>query len=340
MPKIILATDAWTPQVNGVVKCVEELKKQLEKKNFEVVVIHPGLFYSFPIPFYKEVRLALFPRPKIEKIIKNVNPDYIHIVTEGPIAFAVRRICLKNNFKFTTASHTNFQIYVQYYFGRFNIFSSFIYNRLRWFNNASNGTMVITENLKRGLEARGFLHVLLWPLGVDTNLFLRNKNSTIKKDYNLKSPIFVYFGRIAKEKNVEEFLKLDLPGTKLVVGDGPLKKDLENKYGKEAVFVGYKFGQELVDFLSVSDVFIFPSLTDTFPLAIIEAFACGLPVAAHNVMDLKDLVKVEVGVLDKDLKVAAIKCLDLSREKCRAYALHFSWEKSADYFIKNIIKIK
>lgn len=338
MKKIVIATDAWFPQVNGVVRCIEELKKQLEKKDFEVTVIHPGLFLSFPIFFYPEVRLSLFPKGKIKKIVKDVNPDYIHIVTEGPIGFATRSICLKNKFKFTTANHTNFQVYVQHYFGKLNFLTELIYNRLKWFHNASNGTMVITEELKRGLEKRGFLHVLLWPLGVDTQLFTRNENSSVKEKYNFKSPVFVYFGRIAKEKNVEEYLQCKLPGTKLVIGDGPLKNQLEAKYGKENIFLGYRMEQELVDFLSVCDVFVFPSLSDTFPLAIIEGFSCGLPVAAHDVMDLKYLVKKDVGVLDKDLAKAAMACLNISRQKCREYALKFSWEESADHFIKNLIK--
>jgi glycosyltransferase involved in cell wall biosynthesis len=336
MKKIIIATDAWQPQVNGVVKCVEEIKRQLEKNDFEVTLIHPGLFLSVPIFFYPEIRLSLFPKRKIEKIIKDVNPDYIHIVTEGPIGFATRSICLKNEFKFTTANHTNFQVYVQHYFAKIEFFTEIIYKGLRWFHNASNGTMVITESLKKGLERRGFSHVFLWPLGVDTKLFTRNENSPIKEKYNFKPPVFVYFGRIAKEKNVEEYLKCDLPGTKLVIGDGPTRKTLEKKYGRKNIFLGYKKGQELVDFLSVCDVFVFPSLSDTFPLAIIEAFSCGLSVAAHDVMDLKDLVLKDVGFLDEDLKKVATSCLYISKENCRKYALKFSWEESAKYFIKNL----
>jgi glycosyltransferase involved in cell wall biosynthesis len=339
MKKIVIATDAWFPQVNGVVRCIEELKKRLEKNNFEVTIIHPGLFYSVPLFFYSEIRIALFPRRKIERILKEKNPDYIHIVTEGPIGLSIRAACLKNKFKFTTANHTNFQVYAKYYLVKFDLFSNVVYGYLRWFHNAGSGTMVITEGLKRGLEKRGFLHVLLWPLGVDTELFKRNLNSPVQKDFNFKPPVFVYFGRIAKEKNVEEYLKLNLPGTKLVIGDGPLKKRLENRYGKKAVFLGCKTGKELVDFLSACDVFVFPSLTDTFPLAIIEAFSCGIPVAAHNVMDLKDLVLGDVGFLDENLEEAAVSCLNISRERCREYALKFSWEESAKHFIQNLVEL-
>ena len=341
MKKIVIATDAWAPQVNGVVRCIEELKKYLEKNDFEVTVIHPGIFHSVPIFFYPEIKLSLFPKHRIKKIIKSTNPDYIHIVTEGPIGIAVRAICLKNKFKFTTANHTNFQTYAQKYlgkFGNFNFLPEAAYAFLRRFHNASNGTMVITNGLKKGLESRGFEHVLLWPLGVDTKLFTRNENSPAKANYNFKPPVFVYFGRIAMEKNVEEYLRCKLPGTKLVIGDGPLKKGLEQKYGKENVFLGYKMGEELVDLLSVCDVFVFPSVTDNFPLAIIEAFSCGLPVAAHDVMDLKDLVISDVGVLDENLEKAAIACLSISRENCRKKAMTFSLEESGKSFVENIVK--
>lgn len=339
MKKIVIATDAWFPQVNGVVRCIEELRKRLEKNNFEVTIIHPGLFYSVPLFFYSEIQVALFPRRKIEKILKEKNPDYIHIVTEGPIGLSSRAICLKNKFKFTTANHTNFQVYAKYYLAKFDFISNVVYGYLRWFHKAGSGTMVITESLRRGLERRGFSNVLLWPLGVDTELFKRNLNSRVQKDFNFESPVFVYFGRIAKEKNVEEYLKSNLPGTKLVIGDGPLRKRLEGKYGKKAVFLGCKIGKELVDFLSASDVFVFPSLTDTFPLAIIEALACGLPVAAHNVMGLDKLITKDVGVLDQDLKKAALECLNVSREKCREYALKFSWEESVKHFIQNLVEL-
>ena len=339
MKKIILATDAWYPQVNGVVKCIEEAKKFLEENNFEVILIHPGLFYSLPLLFYPEIKISLFCYLKIQTILRKEKPDYVHIFTEGPIGLATRSICIKNNIKFTTSHHTNFHYYVEKYMNmKVDILFNSIYSYLRWFHNASNGTMVITERLKKQMEKQGFKNLCLWPLGVDTDLFKRNPTPHIKEKNLLKHPIFVYFGRIAKEKNVEEYLKLDLPGTKLIIGGGPLKKSLEKKYGNRAVFVGYKYKQELVDFLSISDVFVFPSLTDTFPLAIIEALACGLPVAAHDVMGISDLVVDGVGVLNEDLKTAALDCLAIPREKCREYALQFSWEKSADHFIHNLIE--
>lgn len=339
MKKIILASDAWHPQVSGVVRCVEEAKRYLEKEGFEVTLIHQGLFKGVPIFFYPEIKLSLFPKKKIQKIIEEVKPDYVHIFTEGPIGLATRSICVKKHLNFSTSYHTHFQYYIEQYTKiRVNFLFNLIDAYMRWFHNASNATMVITERFQEELGKRGYNHLKLWRLGVDTKLFSKNENSPIKERYHFPPPVFVYFGRVAKEKNVEEFLRLHLPGTKLVIGDGPARKSLEEKYGKEVVFLGYRKGQELVDFLSASNVFVFPSLTDTFPLAIIEAFSCGLPVAAHNVMGLNDLVVKGVGVLDNNLEKAATQCLQLSPEECREYALKFSWEESIKHFTQNLIK--
>jgi len=339
MKKLIVATDAWHPQVNGVVKCVEQIKKQSEKKGFEVIVLHPGMFFSMGLFFYPEIKLSIFPKSKIKKIIKKENPDYIHIATEGPIGIATRSLCLKNKWKFTTANHTNYQIYINKYLHiKTNFLSDIIYWYLKRFHNASNGTMVITPEIKQDFEKRGFKNILLWRLGVDIEEFKRNENPP-EKYLHFKKPLFVYFGRIAQEKNVEEFLKLDLSGQKIVIGDGPLKKQLEKKY-KNAIFTGYKMGQDLVDLLSVCDVFVFPSFTDIFPLSIIEAFACGLPVACHNVMNLDKLVSSDVGVLSEDLKFAALECLKIPKENCIRKSKEFSWEKSIEQFEKNLVKIK
>ena len=340
MPKIIIATDAWFPQVNGVVRCIDDLIKSLKKKRFEVVVIHPGMFFSMPFIFYPEIKISFFCKNKIRKILKKENPDYIHVVTEGPIGLACRRVCLKEKKKFTTANHTNFQVYMNYYLGKANFFSELAYKYLKWFHKASSKTMVITEGLKQNLEKRGFLNVAVWPLGVDTDFFKRNESSKAKENYKLEYPVFVYFGRIAKEKNVEEYLKCNLSGTKLVIGDGPLKNSLEKKYGEKNLFLGYKKGQELIDLLSMCDVFVLPSFTDTFPLAIIEAFSCKIPVACHDVMDLKYLVLKDVGVLDENLEKAANECLNLSKDACREYALKFSLDESTKKFIENIVKIR
>ncbi|MBM3206278.1 MAG: glycosyltransferase family 1 protein [Candidatus Staskawiczbacteria bacterium] len=336
--KIILFTDAWQPQVNGVVRCVEVVRDFLEKDNFNVILVHPGDFKSYSLSIYPEIKFATFTKSKINKIIRDEKPDFVHIFTEGPIGFTARSVCLKQGVKFTTSHHTNFQYYIEHYIKiSLPIIFKSVYAYLKWFHNASDNTMVITESIKRNLEKRGFLHLSLWTLGVDLELFKRNESSNIKNQYKLQSPVFVYFGRISREKNLEEYLKLDLPGTKLVIGGGPMKDKLEKKYGKTNIFLGYRKGQELVDFLSVCDVFVFPSKTDIFPLSIVEAFACGLPVAAHNVMDLNELVKEGVGFLDEDLKIASIKCLNIPRENCRNYALGYSWENSVKYFKENLV---
>src|SRR3989338_334445 len=356
--KIILCTDAWYPQVNGVVRCVEETKEFLEKNNFHVTIIHTGLFYSVPMVFYPEIKFSLFCRVKIKNIIKKEKPDYTHIFTEGPIGVSTRSLCIKNGYKFTTSFHTNFSHYVRHYFHLQVLFfleSIYLFFRrignpgyhgpmagyayLCWFHNASNGTMVATESLKLEVQQRGFLHVLVWPIGVDTALFEKNLESPVKQKYHSSHPVFIYLGRVSREKNVEAFLKLRLPGIKLIIGDGPLRNSLEGKYRKEAMFVGYKKGKELVNLLSVGDVLVFPSKTDTFGLVIIEALACGLPVAAYNVMGPKDIIENGVeGFLSDDLGKAAMKCLTINRENCRKKASLFSWEVSAERFMHNLVK--
>jgi glycosyltransferase involved in cell wall biosynthesis len=335
MKKIVIATDAWYPQVNGVVSTLQKTKEFLEKKDFEVFVIHPGLFMTMPIFFYPEVRLAFFSKNKIKKIIRKENPDYIHIATEGTIGLATRSVCLSEKIKFTTSYHTHFPFYINPWLSFLSAPTFFL---LKWFHNSGEDTMVCSESLKKDLEERGFKKLTIWPLGVDEKLFQKSFNKP--KEDNFARPVFTYLGRVSREKNIEEFLKLDLFGTKLIIGDGPLKKNLEKKYTKNTVFVGYKKGQKLVDWLSVSNVLVFPSRTDTFGLTIIEAMSCGIPVAAHNVMGPKDIITNGIdGFLGENLKECALRCLTISKENCRKKAALFSWEKSIDAFIKNLAEI-
>ncbi len=339
MKKIIFATDTWHPEVNGVVRCIQDTKNFLEKNGFQVTIIHPNLFRNVPFIFYNEAKIALFVSRKIEKMLEQENPEYIHIFTEGPIGFATRDICLKKKLKFTTSYHTHYPFYIRHY-TKINLQfpADVVYRYLRWFHGKASRTMVITEKFMNELAGKRFKNLVFWPLGVDTNFFKKNEDSDIRKKYNLQPPVFVYFGRLAKEKNVEEFFQCNLPGTKLVVGGGPYGNYLRKKYGKQTLFVGYKKGQELIDFLSVCDVFVFPSCTDTFPLAIIEALSCGIPVAAHDVMELKDVITPDVGFLDENLERAALACLKLSSQKCREKALQFSLEASGKRFIENLVK--
>ena len=341
MKKIIIATDAWEPQINGVVRCVEELKVNLERKGFEVFIIHPGLFFVLPNLFYPEVRLSCFSKGKIKKIILEKNPEYVHIITEGPIGLATRSVCLAKKIKFTTSYHTHFPYYASYYnffkVGSGILFNS-LYSYLRWFHNAGSATMFTAKELGQELTKHGFKKLCFWPLGIDTDFFKNGSHvSTRKSDF--LHPIFLYVGRVSKEKNVEEFLKCNLPGTKIVIGDGPQRKYLEDKYGDSTKFLGYKKGKELVDLISNSDVFVFPSHTDTFGLVVLEALSCGVPVAAHDVMGPKDILTNGVdGFLDENLEIAALNCLNIKRENCRKKAMEFSLGKSADYFISNLVK--
>jgi len=334
MKKIVFVTDAWTPQVNGVVRVLDALIPILTARGYETKLIEPGQFRTLALPLYPEIRLALFPRRRVKKLLETEQPDAICIVTEGPLGWAARAVCLEKGLPFITWYHSHFQLYVD---ARFRGFLRPVMELVRRFHSRAVRTMVSTPSLKKELESAGFKNLVIMPLGVDTALFARNPAPPLAA---LPKPVFVYFSRLAPEKSPEEFLKLSLPGTKLVIGDGPLRKNLERKYGDKNKFVGYKHGQELVDWLSLSDVFVFPSLTETFGLVALEALACGIPVAAHDVMGPRDIItEGKDGYLSKNLQEASVKCLELSPEDCRAKALQYSWERSADEFLKNLIPL-
>lgn len=331
MKKILLVSDAWAPQTNGVVRVLDVLIPLLRARGYAVTVIEPGQFRTVPLPFYPEIRLALFARRRIAETLREVQPDVVCIVTEGALGWAARSVCQERGIPFITWYHSHFQLYVD---ARLHGLMRPVFMFIRRFHSGAVRTMVSTESLKKELESGGFENLVVMPLGVDTELFIRNPTPDLSA---LPKPVFAYFSRLAPEKNPEEFLKLTLPGTKLVIGDGPLRKKLEKKYGSEHTFVGFKRGQELVDWLSLADVFVFPSMTETFGLVALEALACGIPVAAHDVMGPRDIVEHgKDGYLSNDLQEAALKCLDLSQEDCRAKALTYSWERSADVFIENL----
>lgn len=335
MKKILLVTDAWAPQRNGVTRVQETYMSLLKKRGYEVTIIEPEQFKTIPLPIYPEIRLALFSRRRIARVIDKLRPDAIHLMTEGPLGWAARSVCRKRGIPFTTWYHTHLQLYVDV---RLRGLLRPVLSLLRHFHSIAVRTIVTTESLKRELESRGFRNVVVVPLGVDTKLFVRNQSTPLPP---LPKPVFVYFGRLAIEKNPEEFLQLQLPGTKLVIGDGPLRAQLEKKYPKAHFLGGYKVGQEFVDQLSLCDVFVFPSRTETFGLVVLEALACGIPVAAHDVMGPKDsITHGKDGYLSDDLRDAAHKCLKLSLEDCRAKALQYSWEHSVDGFIKNLVFIQ
>ncbi|MEI7765632.1 MAG: glycosyltransferase family 1 protein [bacterium] len=332
--KILIITDTLVSKIDGVSTSIDQTTKFLRKNGHEVKVIHHGLFHSFSLaPYFPELLFSFFPGKKLKHEIIKEKPDYIHITTEGTLGLKARMICIKNNIKFTTSYHTHYDLYLKERVN--NFFYKITKSYLLWFHKKSEAVMVSTDSLKKELASKGYKNLVICPLGVDINLF--KKSTSVFSNYS--KPIFTYLGRLAKEKNVEEFLKCTLPGTKLIIGDGPERKQLESKYKDSANFLGIKRGQELVNLLSQSDVLVFPSRTDTFGLVIVEALACNVPVAGHDVMGPRDIISHGVdGFLDEDLSKAALECLKLNKEVCREKAKTFSWENSANIFLQKLIK--
>ncbi|MES2315614.1 MAG: glycosyltransferase family 1 protein [Patescibacteria group bacterium] len=333
MKKLLIITDVWHPQVNGVLIIFNNLIRILEKNGFEIKIIHPGMFKNFPFPLYPEIKIPLATQSKVYAMIHKENPDYIHILTEGVLGFQARSVCKKNKLKFTTSFHTEFALYLPLYLGlNIKLISKIVYEYLRWFHGAAVNVTVPTNSLKIKLEKLGFKNLSICPNGVDLDLFrIRSEDVLLQ----FPRPIFLYLGRLAVEKNIEEFLKCSLTGTKVVVGDGPLRKTLEQRYKNTATFLGYKKGEELAGILSSADVLVFPSHTDTFGLTIIEALACGVPVAAHAVTGPIDIISDGVdGILDENLEKAAFQCLSLSRNACRSKALQYSWDIVTQKFME------
>ena len=325
-----MVTDAWFPQVNGVVRTLATVRDELQAIGHEVEVISPDRFRSLPCPTYPEIRLALFPARRLRQLAEAFQPDAIHIATEGPLGWAARRWCLRRKLPLTTSFHTRFPEYVH---ARFRLPVAWGYALLRRFHRPSSGVMVATPSLRRELEMRGFANLRRWTRGVDLDLF-RPRPERIFADR--PSPIALFCGRVAVEKNIEAFLKLDLPGTKVVVGDGPQRAALMRRY-PDVVFTGYKTGEDLARHIGAADVFVFPSLTDTFGLVLLEAMACGVPVAAYPVTGPVDVVtNTKAGCLDNDLGAAVNKALTLRREDCRAFAETFSWRACAELFAENL----
>lgn len=328
MTRILIATDAWRPQVNGVVRSLEALAKSARAFNVDIDFLTPLDFYSLPMPGYSEIRLA-FASPKFIRRKLEENYSHVHIATEGPIGFVTRAECLRAGRCFTTSFHT---LFPEYLHARTGLPVAFSYAWLRRFHNAGAGTMVSTPSLARELQGRGFKRLLRWSRGVDHELF--SPKAQISLD--LPRPIFLYAGRLAIEKNLEAFLSLDLPGSKVIVGDGPAGAMLKTKF-PDAHFMGIKTSAELAPIYASSDVFVFPSRTDTFGMVLIEALSCGLPVAAFPVMGPVDVIGDSgAGVLNDDLRVAALEALKIPRETARKHALTFCWENCAQQFLDNI----
>lgn len=328
--KVMIVTDAWAPQVNGVVRTLEMLGRDLRSLGHEVRYATPEGRFTVPLPTYSEIRLALFPRIGLEREIRAFAPDAIHIATEGTLGLSARALCIKYGIPFTTSFHTRFPEYVH---ARFPFIpQTTVYRFLRWFHAPATAMMVATESLRRELENNGFKNVRIWSRGVDVERFRPIADATLP----FAHPIFLYVGRVAIEKNIEAFLGLDLPGTKVVIGDGPARAMLERKF-PAARFLGQKTGEELVRAYAASDVFVFPSRTDTFGLVMLEALACGLPVAAYPVQGPLDVVgAAKVAALDDDLAKACLAALEIPREACRAVALTRSWNACTRQFLSNL----
>jgi glycosyltransferase involved in cell wall biosynthesis len=338
--KLLLVTDAWHPQVNGVVTVFSALVRTLERRGWKVLVVHPEMFRTVPFPLYPEVPLAFFPKKKVEEIFRTFKPDYVHIAVEWTLGRSARTYCLKRGIPFTTSYHTNFRLYAAHYFPWIAAPAGWLADRyMRWFHRKAHRTLVSNATLESELAECGYEHLAVWPFGVDTERFTRMAHPRVGT--NLEHPVFVYFGRIGKEKSIDEFLEAKLPGTKLVIGDGPYRASLERRYGHAATFIGYQKGPDLVEWLSVCDVSVFPSRTETFGMTILEALSCGIPVAGHDVIGPRDVITNGVdGFISDDLADAARRCLTLSREACRKTALRHSWDRSADEFISHQVQVR
>ncbi|MGE4480476.1 glycosyltransferase family 4 protein [Acidocella sp.] len=335
LSRILIVSDAWEPQVNGVVRTLRTVTDEMRAMGKTVEVVGPDRFSTIPMPSYPEIRLALFPRRKLTKLIEEFQPDALHVATEGPLGMAARAYAKTQGLHFTTAFHTRFAEYLE---ARTFIPARLTYAWLRRFHGASAGIMVATQSLRDELAGRGFKHLRPWSRGVDLEAF----NPEPREDWALPRPIFAYVGRVAVEKNLRAFLALDLPGSKLVVGDGPQRKTLEREF-PGVQFAGARHGAALAAAYAGADVFVFPSKTDTFGLVVLEALASGLPVAAYPVTGPKDILgeaPVPVGALDEDLRTACLKALEVNSVNCRPYAEQYSWRACAERFMDNLVPMR
>jgi len=327
--KIALITDAWRPQTNGVVTTLTCTLSGLRRMGHDTLAITPEAFRTIPCPSYPEIRLALFAGRQVARTLNEFAPDAVHIATEGPLGQSARSWCLRTDHPFTTSYHTQFPEYVR---ARYPVPESWTYAFLRRFHGKAARMMVSTDHMRRRLEARGFHNIALWTRGVDVGVFRAYPRDLL----NAARPILLYAGRVAVEKNLEAFLDLDVPGTKYVVGGGPALEALRLRF-PAVVFTGYKYGEELARHLSAADAFVFPSRTDTFGIVLLEAMACGTPIAAFPVVGPIDVVKEGLsGCLHEDLRAAIEGALKVDRDSCRHYAQGFTWERATQQFFGNL----
>jgi len=329
--RIAFITDAWHPQINGVVTTIQNTCTTLEQSGHQIKLITPDQFKSIPCPSYPSIRLAIACYGKLSRQLNEFKPNRIHIATEGPLGIAARRYCIKHNLAFTTSFHTLFAEYINL---RFKIPISFGYGFLRWFHGPAKKVMVATQSVESDLIARGFKnHFVRWSRGVNPDFYYPREEDFL----SLPHPISMFVGRVAIEKNIEAFLSLDFPGTKVVVGDGPQLKELKDKFA-DAVFVGFLSGEPLARHMAAADVFVFPSRTDTFGIVMLDALASGVPVAAYPVTGPLDVITSDkVGKLDEDLTKAMSEALELDPNDCRNFAMSYSWANCTEQFFNNLV---
>lgn len=332
--RIAIVTDAWEPQVNGVVRTLQSVRRVLEGQGHQIMVISPDRFYSLPCPTYPEIRLAMVRSRTIGDLLDAFSPHAVHLATEGPVCVAARRWCLRHDFPFTTAYHTQFPDYVE---ARSGVPAEWVWRYIRWFHAPAQSILASTASIRQALVDHGLPQVRHWGRGVD----LANFHPGVAKHpamADLPGPVQLYVGRVAIEKNLEAFLASAHPGTKVVVGDGPARAALEAKY-PDAVFLGPMFGADLAGAYRAADVFVFPSKTDTFGLVMIEALACGTPVAAYPVTGPVDILTYETGAMADDLDTAIAAALTRDRAACATYGRSFTWEASAAQFLAALVPI-
>ena len=331
---IVIVTDAWHPQTNGVVRTLTSTCDILRGWGHEVTVISPDLYRSVPAPSYPEIRLALTWPGTVGRELARIKPDAIHIATEGPLGLAARRHCVKHSIPFTTAYHTQFPDYLA---RRTGLPAKVFWPYIRWFHRPAKRIMVATETIRSELREQGLEHLRHWSRGVDLHAF--TPDAVPPEQYaKLDGPIMLYVGRVAVEKNIEAFLACDYPGSKVVVGDGPARADLEQRF-PDALFLGKKTGAALAGCYAGADVFVFPSKTDTFGLVIIEALACGTPVAAFPVPGPIDILEDRVGAMSSDLGRAIDAARYSSRLDCIAHASRLSWEAATEQFLAALVEL-
>ena len=341
--KLVLVTDAWQPQVNGVVTTLVELVKELNLAGHTVEVIHPGMFQTKPCPGYAGIDLAVKPKNQLQNLLKSMAFDAIHLATEGPLGWAARSICQKNKWCYTTAYHTRFPEILK---AALKLPLWIGYAIFKHFHRHSAGVMVPTIGVLNLLSKQGFKNLKPWTHGVDVNLF---DYSHEPADYpplaHLKRPLAIFVGRVSYEKNIEKFLKMPFEGSKVVCGVGPLEADLKKRYAG-ITWLGLLPRPELARVYSTADVFVFPSRHETFGLVMLEAMACGTPVAAFPVDGPQEVLLnhqtgvIKGGVLGDDLAAATQSALNIPRYLARERAMEFSWEKSSTSFIENLVSAK